>query len=199
MLSKEEFHDIKEKLISHIKKTFPKEKIDSAIEYLEEMNSEELENFLEENKIFTKDKEEDCVFCLIAEGKINSINIGENKNAVAVLEINPVSKGHTIIIPKKHEEKVDKEIYSFAEEIAEKLKKKLKPKKVDLSNSKLFGHGVINLIPVYENENANSEKKHAELKELEKIKEEIEKEDVIPVPVPVEKKEEFLWLPKRIP
>lgn len=199
MLSKEEFHDIKEKLISHIKKTFPKEKIDSAIEYLEEMNSEELENFLEENKIFTKDKEEDCVFCLIAEGKINSINIGENKNAVAVLEINPVSKGHTIIIPKKHEEKVDKEIYSFAEEIAEKLKKRLKPKKVDLSNSKLFGHGVINLIPVYENENANSEKKHAELKELEKIKEEIEKEDVIPVPVPVEKKEEFLWLPKRIP
>ena len=41
-------------------------------------------------------------FRLIVSGEIPSYKIDENKDALAVLEINPVSKGHVILIPKKN-------------------------------------------------------------------------------------------------
>jgi hypothetical protein len=59
----------------------------------------------------------------------------------------------------------------------------------------------LNLLPVYDDENFDSEKKHTEIEELKKIKEELEKKEEVPIPEPVkeEKEELFLWLPKRIP
>jgi len=200
MLSEEECVEIKEKIISHIEKTFPEDKMEDAILHIETMEPHELEKFLEENKILVNNSNKECVFCSIVSGTINSIKIDENENAIAVLEINPISKGHTIVIPKKHSELADDKIQSFAEKIAEKIKQRFKPRKVEFSKSKIFGHETISILPIYSNEDFNSEKKHAQFEELEKIKEELEcPEKEIPVPVPIEKKEEFLWLPKRIP
>lgn len=45
---------------------------------------------------------EDCVFCKIIEGEIPSHNVYEDENMIAILDANPVSKGHTLVIPKKH-------------------------------------------------------------------------------------------------
>lgn len=45
---------------------------------------------------------EDCVFCKIIEGKIPSKKIYEDESAIAFLDINPASKGHSLIITKKH-------------------------------------------------------------------------------------------------
>ena len=200
MLSEEETLEIKQKIISHIEKNFPEEQIEQAKSQIENMASPQLEKFLEDNKILIENSDNNCIFCSIASGKINSIKIGENNEAIAILEINPISRGHAIIIPKEHSRQIDKEIYSFADEIAEKIKSKLKPKRIESSKSKFFGHEIINLLPVYEDETINSPKKHAEFVDLEKIREELEKEEEqIPVPIPIEKKEEFLWLPKRIP
>ncbi len=198
MLSEEESKKIKEKLISHIQKTFPEEQINSAVEQIEKMSSEELENFLEKNKIITKDSEE-CVFCSIISGAINSVKIDEDKNGIAVLDINPISKGQTLLIPKKHSDSIEV-ISSLSERVKEKIKKKFNPKKIETSTSKLFGHETMNILPIYEDETFNSEKKPTEIEELKKIKEELEKKEEIPIPEPVEEKEEeFLWLPKRIP
>lgn len=201
MLSEEECAEIKEKIISHIEKTFPEDKIEDAVLHIEKMEPHELEKFLEENKILVgKDSNKECVFCSIISGAINSVKIEETKEAIAVLEINPISKGHTMIIPKNHSDLAENKIQSFAEEIAEKIKKKFKPRKVEFLKSKIFGHETISILPVYSNEDFNSEKKHAQFEELEKIKQEFEREEKeIPVPIPIEKKEEFLWLPKRIP
>ena len=44
----------------------------------------------------------DCIFCLIAEGKIPSSKVLETENLYAFLDLNPVHKGHTLVIPKKH-------------------------------------------------------------------------------------------------
>ncbi|MBQ4125469.1 MAG: HIT family protein [Desulfovibrio sp.] len=44
----------------------------------------------------------DCIFCMIAEGKIPSSKIYESDTVYAFLDLNPVHKGHTLIIPKKH-------------------------------------------------------------------------------------------------
>lgn len=76
----------------------------------------------------------------------------------------------------------------------------MKPKEVKISKSKLFGHNLINILPVYSNEDFNSERKKANLEDLEKIKEDIEKQPVKKEKKPkIEKIKEFLWLPKRIP
>lgn len=48
----------------------------------------------------------DCVFCSIIEGEIPSHTVYEDENVIAFLDVNPVSKGHTLVVPKKHVENV---------------------------------------------------------------------------------------------
>ena len=44
----------------------------------------------------------ECVFCKIGKGEIPSKKIYENDGAIAFLDIDPLSEGHTLIIPRKH-------------------------------------------------------------------------------------------------
>lgn len=44
----------------------------------------------------------ECIFCSIIAGKIPAKKLDENEDVVAFLDINPRSKGHTIIVPKVH-------------------------------------------------------------------------------------------------
>ena len=48
----------------------------------------------------------DCVFCKIANKEIPSRIITETENSIAFLDAFPVSRGHTLVIPKHHYEKV---------------------------------------------------------------------------------------------
>ena len=44
----------------------------------------------------------DCIFCAIAAGEIPSFKVYEDDIVLAYLDINPFSKGHTLVIPKAH-------------------------------------------------------------------------------------------------
>jgi histidine triad (HIT) family protein len=44
----------------------------------------------------------DCIFCKIINKKLPCYQIYEDDNFLAFLDIEPISKGHTLIIPKKH-------------------------------------------------------------------------------------------------
>ena len=44
----------------------------------------------------------DCVFCAIAAGEIPSFKVYEDDLVLAYLDINPFTKGHTLVIPKAH-------------------------------------------------------------------------------------------------
>lgn len=46
----------------------------------------------------------DCIFCKIIKGSIPSSRIYENNSTYAFLDINPASKGHVLVIPKRHVE-----------------------------------------------------------------------------------------------
>mmetsp|Transcript_15449 Transcript_15449/g.24161 ORF Transcript_15449/g.24161 Transcript_15449/m.24161 type:complete len:150 (-) Transcript_15449:22-471(-) len=48
----------------------------------------------------------DCVFCKIIAGQIPSVKIAEDALTLAFMDINPLSKGHCLIVPKPHFEKV---------------------------------------------------------------------------------------------
>ncbi len=44
----------------------------------------------------------DCLFCKIIKGDIPSYTLYEDENVKCFLDVNPKSKGHTLVIPKKH-------------------------------------------------------------------------------------------------
>ena len=44
----------------------------------------------------------DCIFCKIINGDIPSMKVYEDDVAIAYLDINPDSDGHTLIVPKTH-------------------------------------------------------------------------------------------------
>jgi len=45
---------------------------------------------------------DDCIFCQIAKGKIPSATIYEDRHFRVMMDINPATKGHCLIIPKEH-------------------------------------------------------------------------------------------------
>lgn len=200
MLSQEQAEEVKEQIMQQIENSFPEDKKESAKKQLLSMSSEELEKFLGQNKLLKESPE--CIFCSIASGKADSYKIDEDEEAVVVLEINPISRGHILIIPKKHflfEKKIPKKLLSFAKEVSEKIEANFKPKKVDMISANLFGHSIINLIPIYNNESIETERYKASPEELEESKRLITKKEKAVKKPRTKKIKEKLWLPKRIP
>ncbi len=48
------------------------------------------------------EKKEDCVFCKIVRKEVKTEVLKETENFIAFPDSNPIGKGHTLIIPKKH-------------------------------------------------------------------------------------------------
>lgn len=73
-----------------------------------------------------------CIFCKIINGEIPSYTLYEDDIVKVFLDINPMSPGHTLIIPKKHYENLDDidintltHINKVAKELHQVLKEKL--------------------------------------------------------------------------
>ncbi len=49
---------------------------------------------------------EDCLFCKIVAGDIPCYKVYEDDRTLAFLDINPINKGHTLVIPKVHVSKI---------------------------------------------------------------------------------------------
>lgn len=65
-----------------------------------------------------------CIFCKISEGTIPSYKVYEDDKVLAFLDINPVSQGHTVVIPKHHCEHVldcNDEVYGHMMQVTRKL------------------------------------------------------------------------------
>lgn len=46
--------------------------------------------------------EKDCVFCRIANGELPAAALYEDDDFCVILDLNPASKGHALILPKEH-------------------------------------------------------------------------------------------------
>ena len=44
----------------------------------------------------------DCVFCKIRDGQIPSVRVFEDERTLAFMDINPLSDGHCLVIPRAH-------------------------------------------------------------------------------------------------
>ena len=66
------------------------------------------------------------IFTMIAKGEIPSFKVAENEEFYAFLDINPLAKGHTLVIPKNVEddyifhldEKTYEGLWAFARKVA---------------------------------------------------------------------------------
>jgi histidine triad (HIT) family protein len=95
------------------------------------------------------------IFTKIVNGEIPSYKIAEDKNYYAFLDIFPLAKGHTLVIPKKEVDylfDLDDEIYIglqvFAKKIAVALKRAIPCEKVGVAVLGLeVPHAHIHLIP----------------------------------------------------
>jgi len=61
-------------------------------------------------------RNEDCIFCKIAAGDIPSATIYEDADFRVILDIEPASKGHALILPKEHYAN----LYELSDELAAK-------------------------------------------------------------------------------
>lgn len=170
----EQAEEIKGQLIAQVEK-LPQENKEQIKEYIKALDEEGLEEFLKKNKIETSQFSQNektqspCIFCSIIKNEVPSYKIAENNKAIAILEINPLSKGHSIILPKEHVtvEKLPKNTMSLAQKIAKKIKKKFKSDDIKIETSTFQGHALINIIPIYKD--IPLKKTKADEKELEKI------------------------------
>ena len=103
----------------------------------------------------------DCIFCNILNKEIPSYKIYEDENVYAFLDITQGTKGHTLVIPKKHIKNVyelnDKDaanIFKVVPKIARAIKKSFNPIGINIINNndlplQSVFHFHIHLIPRY--------------------------------------------------
>ena len=123
----------------------------------------------------------DCIFCKIANGEIPSATLYEDEEFRVILDLGPASKGHSLILPKKHAAN----IYELPEETAGKvmiLAKKMAGKLTDALNCDGFNivqnngeiagqtvfHFHMNLIPRYEGDGVGLTWKPGQLSDEDK-------------------------------
>lgn len=108
----------------------------------------------------------DCIFCKIANGEITSATLYEDGDFRVILDVNPASKGHALILPKKHAdnlyalpEEAAAKVLVLAKNVAEKMEKALDCEGLNLvqNNGEIAGQTVfhfhMHLIPRYKGDN----------------------------------------------
>jgi len=101
---------------------------------------------------------ENCIFCKIVDGKIDSAKIYEDKDFLAILDINPNMKGMTLVLTKEHydsyafdiPEKIYKEFMNISKKVARILEKGLNVKRVAMIMEGMgINHAHIKLYPLH--------------------------------------------------
>ncbi len=93
----------------------------------------------------------DCIFCKIINGEIPSTKLYENDYIIAIEDINPKARVHSLVIPKKHieslneleDEKIMSELIKGVKKIAEI--KNVKAYRVHINTGKEEGQIVFHL------------------------------------------------------
>jgi histidine triad (HIT) family protein len=136
----------------------PEEQQEKMQEILSQLPPEDVEDL----------QKQQCPFCLIKEGKIQSKIVYDDETMLGVLDINPASKGHIILFPKQHYQF----IYQMSDyDMAHMLKVAAKMSKIViecmnaagsnilLGNGKIAGqnvpHAFVHVIPRYNNDGIN--------------------------------------------
>jgi len=115
------------------------------------------------------------IFSKIVKGDIPSYKIAEDERFFAFLDINPVMKGHTLVIPKRENDYLfaldDEELAAmmvFAKKVAKAIEKAVPCKRIGVAVIGLeVPHAHIHLIPITQEGDMDFKKEHVHLSEEE--------------------------------
>ncbi|EHJ57306.1 hypothetical protein HMPREF9318_01190 [Streptococcus urinalis FB127-CNA-2] len=106
---------------------------------------------------------DNCIFCQIISGQIPSSKVYEDDDVLAFLDITQTTKGHTLLIPKKHvrnvlemDEKTAEKTFSKLPKVAKAVQKATKAKGVNIinNNEEIAGqtvfHAHIHIVPRFD-------------------------------------------------
>jgi histidine triad (HIT) family protein len=104
----------------------------------------------------------DCIFCKIVAGEIPSHKIDEDDKTLAFMDINPWTRGHSLVIPKEHSRNIydaDPEdlaaAHKTAQRIAQRMRDRLKCEGINIVQSsepvamQTVFHTHVHVIPRY--------------------------------------------------
>ena len=123
----------------------------------------------------------DCIFCKIIKGDLPSRTVYEDDLIKVIMNINPATNGHLLVLPKEHyvnlfdlDEKIlNHSIKVIKEKIYKELKEKLNCEGMTLAQNNELGqeikHYHIHIIPRYQNDNADFNYDKSKLDDLETI------------------------------
>ena len=109
----------------------------------------------------------DCIFCKIASKEITSKILVETESCIGFLDAFPLAKGHALVIPKRHYEKlqdlpinVNTEVFSTVHSLISKVDSLTGATLVAVHNGKQSGqeipHVHVHLIPRSEDDSAGA-------------------------------------------
>lgn len=121
---------------------------------------------------------DDCPFCQMIEGRLDSYTVYETANALAFLDINPSTKGHTLVVPKEHAEDLMAistdtvgPFFEAVQHVADAIDTALDPAGINLiqANGKAAGqeiaHAHMHIVPRYDDDDVSIEYNPSELEE----------------------------------
>lgn len=122
----------------------------------------------------------DCIFCKIIDGDIPSYTVYENNNVKVFLDINPISEGHLMVVPKKHFENLFDidletlhEVNKVAKDMITILKDKLSCQGITIVQNNAYGQDIkhyhMHLIPRYEDDQLKFDGKNIRKRAIEEV------------------------------
>jgi len=107
--------------------------------------------------------DDDCIFCKIIDGQIPGQVVDQDERTVSFMDINPATRGHALVIPRRHardlleiEPSELEAVAVAAQRLAGRIHERLEPAGINLLNScgragwQTVFHFHIHVIPRYE-------------------------------------------------
>ena len=215
VFSEEQVREVKKQILTQVK-DYPEDKRKAIEAQIDAMDAEELESFVKEQMSRPQGggqgrgegSSQKGIFRMIVDGDVSSKKVAESKDAVAVLDIRPITKGHSIIVPKNAVgdlRALPSSIFSLAKTLGKKIVSKLNASNIEIQTEKKFGEVVVNVIPVYDSPvSLNSQRYEAKEEELSEVSKKIsiikvKKEKVVKKMKTTGQKENIVKLKRPIP
>jgi len=131
---------------------------------------------------------DDCIFCSIVAGEIPAQVVDQNDHTVAFMDINPWTRGHALVVPRRHSRNLyevpDEDVEHAAvaaKRLAERMRDRLGCDGVNLLNAseaaawQTVWHFHVHVIPRYDDDPLTlpTRPQQAESEELEEVAEEL--------------------------
>jgi len=134
---------------------------------------------------------EDCIFCKIAAQEIPSTKVFEDEKFLAFMDINPLGRGHCLLIPKAHHQEIFdmpedllRDLIAAAQRLAKAVKTGLDAEGMYIwqangrAAAQLIPHYHMHFLPRWENDNLTIgawEPTPGDMEEIQAVAEEIKK------------------------